>query len=73
MLLGHIYLKQTHLILRDVDGSEVSLPLDDALDVYAFVKERLQEIEERRNMNWQKFITEAARPGQEQEYNGLLP
>jgi hypothetical protein len=73
MLIGTIYLKQTHLILRDVDGSEESLTLEDALDVYAFVKEHLQEIEERRNMNWQEFITEAARLDQEQEYNGLLP
>jgi hypothetical protein len=73
MLIGTIYLKQTHLILRDVDGSEESLTLEDTLDVYAFVKEHLQEIEERRNMNWQEFITEAARLDQEQEYNGLLP
>jgi len=66
MLLGTIYLKQTHLILRDVDGSEVGLPLDDALDVYLFVKDHLKEIEVHIQANWQECITESVRPEQEQ-------
>jgi hypothetical protein len=45
MLIGQIYIKQPHLILQDVDGSEVSLTLDDALDVSNFVKDHMQEIE----------------------------
>ena len=57
MLIGHIYLTQTHLILRDVDGSEVNLTLDVALDVYTFVKDHMREIEERKQANWQEFIT----------------
>ncbi len=65
MLLGHIYLKQTHLMLRDVDGSEVSLTLDDCLDVYHFVKDHMREIEERIQANWQEFINSADRPEQE--------
>jgi predicted DNA-binding ribbon-helix-helix protein len=56
MLLETIYLKQTHLILRDVDGSEVSVTLEDALDLYAYIKDHLQEIEEQSKVNWQEFI-----------------
>ena len=41
MLIGHTYLTQTHQILRDVDGSEVSLPLEDCLDLYKFIDEAL--------------------------------
>ncbi len=66
MLIGHIYLKQTHLMLRDVDGSEVGLTLDDALDVYNYVKDHMQEIEEKRQANWQEYITSLDRPEQEQ-------
>jgi hypothetical protein len=66
MLIGHIHLNQTHLILKDVDGSEVSLTLDDAIDVYHFVKDHLQEIEEQRQANWQEYITSVDRPDQEQ-------
>jgi len=66
MLLGNIYLKPTHLILRDVDGSEVSLSLDDALNVYQFVKDHLKEIEEHIQANWQECITEGVTPEQEQ-------
>ncbi len=57
MLIGTIYLTQTHLLLRDVDGSEVSITLDDTIDLYTFVKDRLQEIEERRLANWQEYLT----------------
>ena len=57
MVLGTISLKQTHLVLRDVDGSEVSLTFDDALDVYRFVKEHLPEIEDQRQVNWQEYIS----------------
>jgi hypothetical protein len=66
ILIGHIYLNQTHLILRDVDGSEVSLTLDDCLDVYQFIKDHLEEIEAQRQANWQEFITSVDRPDQEQ-------
>jgi hypothetical protein len=54
ILIGTIYLNQTHLILRDVDGSEVSLTLEDALQVYNFVKDHLSEIEALRQANWQE-------------------
>jgi hypothetical protein len=57
MLIGTIYLKQTHLILRDVDGSEVSIPLEDSLDLYTFIKEHKKGIEQRIQENWQDFIT----------------
>ena len=56
MLIGTIYLNQTHLILRDVDGSEVNLTLDDAVDLYQFVKDHLQEIAEKREANWQAYL-----------------
>jgi hypothetical protein len=56
MLLETINLKQTQLVLRDVDGSEVSLTLDDARDLYQFVKDHLQEIEEKREANWQGYL-----------------
>ncbi len=56
MLVGNIYLTQPHLMLRDVDGSEVSLTLDDALDVYQFVKDHLQEIEEQIQAYWQGYL-----------------
>lgn len=44
MLLETINLKQTHLELRDVDDTEVSLTLDDTIDLYQFVKDHLQKI-----------------------------
>ncbi len=56
MLIGKISLTKTHLVLRDVDGSEVSLTLDDAFDVYQFIKDHLQEIEERIRANWQAYL-----------------
>jgi hypothetical protein len=56
MLLDAINLKQINLVLQDVDGSEVSLTLDDALDLYQFVKDHLQEIEEKRQANWQAYL-----------------
>jgi hypothetical protein len=57
MLIGTIYLKQTHLILRDVDGSEESITLEDALDLYTFIKENKKGIELRIQENWQEFIS----------------
>jgi hypothetical protein len=56
MLIETIYLKQTHLVLRDVDGSEISLTLEDALEVYNYVKDHMREIEAQRQANWQEFI-----------------
>ena len=56
MLLETINLKQTDLVLRDVDGSEVSLTLEDAVDLYQFVKDHLQEIEEQRETYWQAYL-----------------
>lgn len=56
LLLETINLKQTHLVLRDVDGSEVSITLDDTIDFYQFVKDHLQEIEEKRAANWQAYL-----------------
>ncbi len=57
MLIGYTYLTQTHLILRDVDGSEVSLTLDDTLELYTYIKEHKKGIEQRIQENWQEFIT----------------
>jgi hypothetical protein len=57
MLIGTTYLTQTHLILRDVDGSEVSVTLDDTLELYNFIKEHKKGIEQRIQENWQEFIT----------------
>ena len=57
MLIEHIHLTQTQLILKDVDGSEVSLPLEDRLDLYTFIKEHKKGIEQRIQENWQEFIT----------------
>jgi len=65
-LIGTIYLKHTHLILRDVDGSEERLMLEDALEVLAFLAKHKHEIEERAEANWQKFITKGGKPDQEQ-------
>jgi hypothetical protein len=70
MLIGNIYLTQTHLMLRDVDGSEVSLTLDDCLDVYTFVKDHLQEIEAQRQVNWQEYNS-ALHPGSDQTAEGV--
>ncbi len=57
MLIGNIYLKQAQLMLRDVDGSEIGLTLDDALEIYNYVNDHMQEIEERIQANWQEYIT----------------
>ena len=56
MLLETINLKQISLVLRDVDGTEVSLTLDDAIEVYQFVKDHMQEIAEKRQANWQAYL-----------------
>jgi len=56
LLLDTISLKQSHIVLQDVDGSEVSITLDDTIDLYQFVKDHLQEIEERRVANWQAYL-----------------
>ena len=56
MLLETINLKQINLVLQDVDGSEVSLTLDDVIEVYQFVKDHLPEIEEKREANWQAYL-----------------
>lgn len=56
MILEKIYLNKTQIVLQDVDGSEVALTLDDAREVYQFVKDHLQEIEEKREANWQAYL-----------------
>ena len=65
MLLGHITLTQTHLILRDVDGSEVSVTLEDSLDLYTFLKEHKKGIEQRIQENWQEFLNTVVQEDQE--------
>jgi len=57
MLIGYTYITQTHLILRDVDGSEVSIRLEDSLELYTFLKEHKKGIELRIQEHWQEFIT----------------
>ena len=56
MLLEKINLEPTHIVLQDVDGSEVSITLDDTIDVYQFVKDHLQEIEEQIQAYWQGYL-----------------
>ena len=57
MLIGTKYLTKTHLILRDVDGSEVSLTLEDTLELFTYIKEHKKGIEQRIQENWQDFLT----------------
>ena len=56
LLLDKISLIQSHIVLQDVDGSEVSITLDDAIDLYQFVKDHIQEIEEQIQANWQAYL-----------------
>ena len=56
LLLDTISLTQSHIVLQDVDGSEVSITLDDTIAVYQFVKDHLQEIEEQRQTYWQAYL-----------------
>lgn len=56
LLLEKISLKKTHIVLQDVDGSAVAVMLDDTIDLYQFVKDHLQEIEEQRLANWQAYL-----------------
>ncbi len=44
MLLGNAYLTDSHLILRDVDGSEVSITLQDALNLRDWLNQHRIEI-----------------------------
>ena len=66
MLIENIYLTQTQLVLKDVDGSEVSLVLDDTLEVYTYIKDHMQELETRRQANWQEFIASVDNAEREQ-------
>jgi hypothetical protein len=66
MLLDTISLNQTHLVLKDIDGSEVNLTLEDVLDVYHFVKDHMSVIEAQRQANWQEYITSVDRPQQQE-------
>ena len=56
LLLDTISLKQSHIVLQGIDGSAVAITLDDAVDLYQFVKDHLQEIEEKREANWQAYL-----------------
>jgi nucleoside-diphosphate-sugar epimerase len=47
MLIGHTYLRGRALVLRDVDGSEQSMSIEDALDLLAWLTEHKGEIQER--------------------------
>ena len=56
LLLVTISLRKSHIVLQDVDGSEVSITLDDTIDLYQFVRDHLQEIEEKRQACWQAYL-----------------
>ena len=56
LLLDTISLTQSHIVLQDVDGSEVSITLDDTIAAFQFVRDHLQEIEEKRQANWQAYL-----------------
>ncbi len=46
MLIGSIFLRHSRVVLRDVDGSEVEIPAEDAYLIYTYVMEHRQEITE---------------------------
>ncbi len=45
MLIGQVFIRDGSLILRDVDGSEQSMPIGDALDLLAWLQEHKPELE----------------------------
>jgi hypothetical protein len=47
MFIEKVYLKDHHLILRETDGSEVFLTLQDALDLADWIQKHQNEIRER--------------------------
>lgn len=48
MLLGKISIRDTHLVLEDIDKkSEASMPLEDALDLLDWLQKHKAEIEQR--------------------------
>jgi hypothetical protein len=47
MLIGRIYFNDVSLVLRDVDGSEVTMPLYDAMDLAAWLIDHSGELAER--------------------------
>jgi inhibitor of KinA sporulation pathway (predicted exonuclease) len=47
MLIESVYIRNTHLVLRDVDGSEESMPLEDALDLLTWLSQHKSDIETR--------------------------
>lgn len=44
MLIDTIFMREDHVILRDVDGSEVSLTAIDAQYVYEWVQNHMSEV-----------------------------
>lgn len=48
MLLGKISIRDTHLVLEDIDKkSEASMPLEDALELLDWLQKHRTEIEQR--------------------------
>lgn len=47
MLIDEVFFRDSHLILRDVDGSEVTITLQDAADLRNWLNRRYTEIVER--------------------------
>lgn len=46
MLIGEVFIRDAHLILRDVDGSETSLTLTDTLELMKWLLAHVHELRE---------------------------
>ena len=51
MLIEQRYLKNGFVVLRDVDGSEVNILLEEALELADWINQRRAEIEKRIHAN----------------------
>jgi len=58
MLIGHIFLRDDAVVLRDVDGSEQTLTFDDALQLHVWLSQHLHEIEERAQAVHERYLRE---------------
>ena len=47
MLIKDMYFKGNMVVLRDMDGSEVKLTFDDAIDLYVWLRTHMQELEDK--------------------------
>jgi hypothetical protein len=61
MLIGQVFIRRGVLVLRDVDGSEQTMPLDDALDLLKWLTEHQGEMKGR--VARAEAKEQASRPG----------